>query len=300
MSLDTKHLIGIGIVERDGRSIYSYIGENPEFIHEYSDIWICNTYDKALGLINRILWHKGCSSYTYYNRKHLDYGEERFVNDFYSTCRQYKHQDVTIAGCFLLIDGTWYRCDYGSKLNNLNMKVNIFTTEIFVPHKRKETTMGRPRKNNTANINVNPPTPQISPEEKARIEKKEKELEESLELYNQAVKLLKESADKDNMLSAFLYGAACLLEWPNDNFKKAEALKYLFLSTTTDPKAAGASNIICVGKSMYHFANCGTFTGYVPAPNGSCFGYGPMVSNPMADLQRMNAVINRGDSIVIK
>lgn len=298
MSLDTKHLIGIGVVEHDGRSIYSYIGENPEFIHEYSDIWVCNTHNKALGLINRILWHKGCSSYTYYNRQHLDYGEERFVNDFYSTCRQYKHQDVTIAGCFLFVDGIWYRCDYGSELNNLNMKVNILT-KIFVPYKRKETVMGRLRKNKITD-NTTSVTPQISPEEKARIEKEEKDLKESEDLYKQAIELLKVSADKNNALSAFLYGAACLLEKPNNNFSKAEALKYLFLSTTAEQKEDEGRMLAHVGQAMYNFANNGTFTAYVPAPTNGCFGYGPMVSNPMAELQRMNAAMARGDTIMIK
>ena len=158
--------------------------------------------------------------------------------------------------------------------------------------------MARPKKRKP--VDIVPPTPEISPEEKARIEKEEKDLKESEDLYNQAIKLLKESADKNNALSAFLYGAACMLEKPNSNFSKAEALKYLFLSTTAEQKEDEGRILAHVGKAMYNFANNGTFTAYVPAPANSCFGYGPMVSNPMAELQRMNAAMNRGDTIMIK
>lgn len=142
------------------------------------------------------------------------------------------------------------------------------------------------------------PNSQISPEEKARIEKEEKDLKESEDLYNQAIKLLKESADKNNALSAFLYGAACMLEKPHNNFAKAESLKYLYLSTVAEQKTEEGRVLAHVGKAMYNFANNGAFTSYVPAPPNGCFGYGPMVSSPMAEIQRMNSLINRGDLTV--
>lgn len=269
-----KNFVGIGIYDPTYKFIRAYVGDGLKTpLDGPADLLKYDTYEK----VNEFILELSNYNPTIYT------GTIEFAKDF---DKYQPNNGSRIINCYLFTNNQWFYYDYCTEAYGLlKDHINSHYKEVSMP-KTKKITIEKVK--------------ELSAEEKARIEKEQKDLKESEDLYKQAIDLLKAAADKTNALAAFLYGAACLLEKPRNNFAKAEALKYLYLSTTAEVKTEEGHMIAHVGKAMYNFANNGTFTAYVPAPANGCFGYGPMMSNPVAELQRMGAAIVKGDTMTIK